>query len=190
MQKLETERLVLRTFTNSDLEIHRVIFSDEEVCRYYCGKTRTEEETGEWLIHRKWQARYSDELGFLAVVRKSDEQILGLVALQLSISPWLQLEEASESPFFPITIELSYAIGREYQQQGYATEACTALVEYGFKTMRLQRLTNGVSSENIPTNRLCQKLGFRQVRNIHPVGGGGNVWILDNPYVDELRAAH
>jgi len=183
MKTLETDRLILRPFTNDDVEIHRVIFSDPEVCHYYCGKTRTEEETREWLIHRKWQARDSEELGFLAVVRKEDKQILGLVALQLSVSFWLRSELEPESPFNPLTIELSYAIGREYQRQGYATEACRALIEYGFKEMRLQRLTNGVSMENVPTNRLCQTLGFRQVKNVHPESDG-HVWILDNPLAE------
>ena len=185
MKTLETERLILRPFTENDLAIHHVIFSDPEVCRFYCGKTRTQEETQEWLIHRKWQTRYEDGLGFLAVVRKADDQILGFVALQLYVSPTLRFEEEPHSPFHPLTIELSYAIGRAYQRQGYATEACQALIEYGFKEMRLPRLTNGVSEENIPTNRLCQKLGFRQVKNVHPITPG-LVWILENTLVDKI----
>jgi ribosomal-protein-alanine N-acetyltransferase len=186
MKTLETERLTLRTFTEHDMEIHRVVFSDAEVCRFYCGKTRTPEETQEWLIHRKWQARSDEDLGFLAVVRKADDQILGLVALQLSVSCTLRFEEEPNTPFHPLTVELSYAIGRAYQRQGYATEACQALVEYGFKEMRLSRLTNGVSAENIPTNSLCRKLGFRQVKNVHPTEPG-LVWILENTRIDTIE---
>jgi ribosomal-protein-alanine N-acetyltransferase len=185
MKTLETERLTLRTFTEYDMEIHRVIFSDPEVCRFYCGKTRTPEETQEWLIHRKWQARFDDDLGFLAVVRKADDQILGLVALQFCVSPWLRFEEDPNSPFHPLTVELSYAIGRAYQRQGYATEACQALIDYGFKEMRLARLTNGVSEDNIPTNRVCRTLGFHQVKNVHPTEPG-LVWILDNTLTDKV----
>lgn len=137
MKALESERLRLRPFTNEDVEIHGVVFSDPEVCRYYCGETRTLERVREWLVHRRWQARSDDELGFLAVVRKEDDQILGLVALQLCVAPWLVLEEAPESPFHPLIIELSYAFGRGYQRKGYATEACRALMEYGFKELRI-----------------------------------------------------
>jgi hypothetical protein len=57
MKTLETERLLLRPFTDNDIEIHRVVFSDPEVCHFYCGKTRTQQETREWLIHRRWQVR-------------------------------------------------------------------------------------------------------------------------------------
>jgi len=179
MKTLETERLRLRPFTDADREIHRVVFSDPEVCRFYCTNTRTEEETREWLIHRRWQLRNEDELGFLAVVRKRDEQIMGLVALQLSVAYWLRFEEQPDTPFHPLTVELSYAIGREYQRQGYATEACEALIEYGFKEMRLPRLTNGIVPENVPSWRLCERLGFRKVRNVHPEGTG-HVWVRDN----------
>jgi RimJ/RimL family protein N-acetyltransferase len=179
MKTLETPRLILRPFTDRDIEIHTVVFSDPKVCHFYCGKTRTEQETGEWLIHRKWQVRSEDELGFLAVVRKHDNRMLGLTALQLAVGYWLRFEAEPEAPFHPLIVELSYAIGRAYQRQGYATEACQAVIAYGFQEMRLARLTNGVVPENIPSNRLCQKLGFRQVKNVHPEGTG-HVWILDN----------
>ena len=184
MQNLETERLILRPFEDTDMEIHRVVFSDPEVCRYYCGKTRTEAETREWLIHRRWQIRSTDELGFLAVVRKTDSQILGLIALQLCVANWLRYEGQSNDPINPLIVELSYALGREYHRQGYATEACRALIVYGFKEMRLPRLTNGIAPENIPSNQLCRTLGFRQVRNVHPEETG-YVWILDNTMLKE-----
>lgn len=179
MRTLQTDRLILRPFTPADIEIHRVVFSDPEVCRYYCGRTRTPAETQEWLIHRMWQARNEDELGFLAMVRKPDGQIMGLAALQLMVSLTLRFEEEADTPFNPITVELSYAIGREYQRQGYTKEACRALIDYGFGEMRLARLVNGIAPENTASNAVCRSLGFRQVRNVHPTSPGW-VWVLDN----------
>ena len=85
----------------------------------------------------------------------------------------------STSMVYPLIVELSYALGRAYQRQGYATEACQVVIEYGFKEMRLPRLTNGVVPENVASSRLCERLGFRQVPNVHPEGIG-YVWILDN----------
>ena len=183
VRELETKRLRLRPFTNDDIEIHRVVFADPEVCHFYCTNTRTEQEIREWLIHRKWQVRNEDELGFLAVIRKEDGQIMGLVALQLFVANWLRFADAPDTPFHPLIVELSYAIGRVYQRQGYATEACQALIEYGFKEMGLARLTNGVVPENVASSRLCARLGFHQVPNLHP-DGTGHVWILDNKMLD------
>ncbi len=179
MRALKTQRLWLRPFTHDDMAIHRVVFSDPEVCHFYCTNTRSEQQIRDWLIHRQWQARNDDELGFLAVVRKPDQQLMGLVALQLCVATWLRLAEAPATPFHPLIVELSYALGRAYQHQGYATEACQAVIEYGFKEMCLPRLTNGVVPENRASARLCARLGFRQVPNVHPAGTG-QVWILDN----------
>jgi RimJ/RimL family protein N-acetyltransferase len=186
MRILETERLVLRPFTDEDIAIHRVVFSDPEVCRYYCGKTRTEEQVREWLIHRRWQTNSEDQLGFLAVVRKSDDQILGLVALQPFVAIWLVWKDPAESPFAPLVVELSYAFGREYQGQGYATEACRALIEYGFQEMRIPRLTNAIAAENTPSWRLCERLGFHQAEDMHS-DDGGPIWVLDNHLLEERR---
>ena len=182
MKSLDTERLHLRPFTDDDIEIHRVVFSDPEVCRFYCGKTRTEEESREWLIHRRWQAKNADELGFHAVVRKADGQILGLVALQLCVADWLRYESDPHAPCHPLVIELSYAFGQEFHGQGYAGESCRALIRWGFEEVKLPKLTNGLSPENIPSNHLCERLGFRRIPNVHPDGDGfGCVWELSNP---------
>jgi [ribosomal protein S5]-alanine N-acetyltransferase len=179
MKILETERLLLRPFTDDDTEVHRVVFSDLEVCRYYCGKTRTEEETREWLIHRRWQTRNEDELGFLAVIRKADERIIGLFALQVLAANWLVLEGEENSPYAPLIVELSYALGRDYWRQGYGTEAGQALIDFAFLEMRLPRLVNGIDEANTPSIRLAEKLGFRRVKNRHPEHGGF-AWVLDN----------
>ena len=183
MRPLETKRLRLRPFTDDDMAIHCVVFSDPEVCHFYCTNTRTEQETREWLIHRQWQVRNEDELGFLAVVCKAEQQIIGLVALQLLVANWLRFADAPDTLFHPLIVELSYAIGRAYQRQGYATEACQAVIEYGFKEMGLSRLTNGVVPEIVASSRLCARLGFHQVPNLHP-DGTGHVWILDNKMLD------
>ena len=152
-----------------------------EVCQFYCTNTRTVEQTREWLIHRRWQLRNIDELGFLAVVRKEDNQIIGLVALQPLVGYWMQFEGEENEFCRALIVELSYAIGRQYQRQGYAAEACRALIDYGFNEMRISRLSNDVMPENVPSAMLCKKLGFRRVKNIHPEGRE-YTWILDNPY--------
>ncbi len=180
MKELETERLVLRPFTDDDIEIHSVVFSDPAVCRYYCGRILTEQETREWLIHRRWQTRNADDLGFLAVRRKPDLSIIGLVALQLLLADWLRFETDPEDSPAPLAVELSYAFGTAFQGQGYATEACMALIEYGFKVKRIPRLTNEIDSDNFPSIDLCERLGFQRRKNVHP-DGRGFVWILENP---------
>jgi [ribosomal protein S5]-alanine N-acetyltransferase len=180
VRELDTDRLLLRPFRDTDAGIHRLVFADPEVCRYYCRQTRTEDETREWLVHRRWQVRSDDNLGFLAVVRRCDEQLLGLVALQMFLAYDLRFEDDPDEPCSPIIVELSYAFGREYRGQGYATEACRAVIDYGFGDMGIARLTNAVDPENTSSVALCERLGFRKMRNVRH-GHEGWVWVLDNP---------
>jgi [ribosomal protein S5]-alanine N-acetyltransferase len=57
--------------------------------------------------------------------------------------------------------ELGYWIGVPYWGNGYATEAASALVSYGFETLRLHRIHAGHVAENIASARVLQKIGMR-----------------------------
>jgi len=179
MKSLETQRLILRPFTTTDEAIHDVVFSDPEVCHFYCRNTRTLEEVREWLVYRKWQARLED-LGFLAVVRREDQALLGLVALQPYVPTWIVWEDAPDSPYNNLEVELSYAFGRAYHRQGYAAEACRALIDYAFRELKIPRIAYGVDGDNVPSWSLMKSLGFRLGKNLHPDESNEVVGILDN----------
>jgi ribosomal-protein-alanine N-acetyltransferase len=179
MKTLETERLTLRLFTPEDEAIHQVVFSDSEVCHFYCRNTRTLDQVREWLVYRHSQAKQED-LGFLAVVRRHDQALIGLVALQPYVSSWIVWEDAPESQLHTLEVELSYAFGRAYQRQGYAKEACRALLEYAFRELKLPRIANGVDGANIASCNLMKSLGFHLGKNLHPDGGTDVIGILEN----------
>jgi RimJ/RimL family protein N-acetyltransferase len=180
MRVLETDRLTLRPFTRDDLQdIQRVVYSDPIVCRFYCGKARSLDETRDWLIHRIWQASES-KLGFSAVVRRQDEAMLGLLALQPYLADFVVFEGDPDAPFHSLEVELTYALGRSYWGQGYGTEAGEALIAHAFEGLRIRRLVNAVNGQNIPSIHLMKRLGFRLEKNLHPDGKDDVVGILDN----------
>ena len=172
MKTLETERLLLRPFTKEDEEIHRVVFADPEVCHYYCRNTRPLEEVREWLIHRSWQAR-NDDLGFLAVVRKQDSALLGLIALQYYVDWYIVWEDDPKPRYNRVDVELSYALGRRYWGNGYITEAGKALIHYAFHHLKLSRIAYGVDPANTRSINVMKRLGFRLGKNLHPEWPGG-----------------
>lgn len=182
MKPLETERLHIRPYTLDDVEdLHRVVFSDPEVCRFYCGKTRTLDEMRDNVIYRIKQMELDGPLGFCTVRRGDDGQLLGLVALQMYLGVWgMVWEEAPDDPYSPLEIELSYAFGQAYQKQGYATEACRAVIEYGFRELKLRRIAYGVSRDNPNSWRLMERLGFRLSPNV--CDDDIILGVLDNPY--------
>ncbi len=56
--------------------------------------------------------------------------------------------------------ELAYWMGLPYWNRGYTTEACAALVEYGFSVLALHRITATHFTRNPASGRVMQKLGM------------------------------
>jgi [ribosomal protein S5]-alanine N-acetyltransferase len=188
LPRLATRRLVLRAFTRDDEAIHQLVYADPEVAVPFCGTTRTLEQVSEWLIHRSWQAA-EDDLGFWAVVRGADDALLGLVALHPYVPWWIVWEHDPTARHRRVEVELSYALGRRYWGNGYATEAGRALVAYAFETLRLWRIAYGVDGGNARSVGVMRRLGFRLERNLHPDGAGAVMGVLDNDRVGSATAA-
>jgi [ribosomal protein S5]-alanine N-acetyltransferase len=182
LPRLVTERLELRPFGGDDEAIHGLVFADPLVAIPFAGVTRTLEEVRAWLAHRALQAA-EDDLGFWAVVRGSDDALLGLVALQPYVPWWIVWEHDPAARHRRVEVELSYALGRRYWGNGYATEAGRALVSYAFERLRLARIAYGVDGANERSVGVMRRLGFRLERNLHPDGAGAVVGVLDNDRV-------
>jgi [ribosomal protein S5]-alanine N-acetyltransferase len=61
------------------------------------------------------------------------------------------------------TAELGYYVARRSWRIGIATEAAKRIVEYGFATLGLRRLTSGYFLDNPASGRVLSKLGFVEV---------------------------
>jgi [ribosomal protein S5]-alanine N-acetyltransferase len=179
MYTFETERLQLRRFDKTDEEIYAVVYGDPEVWRGFTPE-KTFEEVRDWLVFRQLEGA-TDDVGFWAVIRNEDSALLGLAALQYYIPWWLVLEDEQDDPFNRVEIELDCALGRAYWDHGYATEACKALIEHAFDTLRLPRLVTAVDADAVRSIALMRRLGFRLSRNVHPTEGkGAPVGVLQN----------
>lgn len=56
---------------------------------------------------------------------------------------------------------LGYIIGAENWRQGYGSEAVAAALDFGFAAMRLNRIELWIHSQNIASQKLAAKMGFR-----------------------------
>ena len=156
----ETSRLLIRSLTEHDLDdYHRLIYSDEEVCRHYSGKLLSREEAREHLTYRILEAKHSDFQRW-AIERKDDRQFLGVVGLEAGPNSWYRFERDPEPTYNDVEVELSFALGRDFWGSGYATEACEQIISHAFTELRLPRLVGGFSLDNERSHRLHQRLGF------------------------------
>lgn len=56
--------------------------------------------------------------------------------------------------------ELGFFISREYWNKGFATEACQALMEFGFIFLGLERIHGRCMAKNIGSKRVMEKSGL------------------------------
>jgi len=173
----ETERLVIRTLQEDDLaDYHGLIYSDEEVCRYYSGDPMSLEEAREHLGYRILEARHADFQRW-AIIKKEDGQFVGIVGLEAGPNFWYRFAGEKEPTYNEVEVELSFALGRAYWGEGYATEACEEIITYAFTELKIPRLLGGFSRENERSHRLHTRLGFKIGES---VDGDGYVALLVN----------
>jgi [ribosomal protein S5]-alanine N-acetyltransferase len=149
MMQLETERLLIRDFTEADFAAVYAYGSDPEVVRYMVFPPSTPESTREHIARCISLAGEQPRRGYdLGVVLKSTGQLIGGITLDV-------LESAEGQAAF------SYLFHRTVWGQGYATEALKGMVRFGFEQLALSRIADSCDVENIASARVMEKCGFR-----------------------------
>ena len=92
--------------------------------------------------YRKHQYRFA-ECGLWALERRADGVLVGKAGLTDG--------------------ELGYHIYEPFRRQGYALEACRAIVKYGFETLELDKIRLCTKRSNTASRILAEKIGFVQV---------------------------
>jgi RimJ/RimL family protein N-acetyltransferase len=144
----ETPRLILRQFSESDVEPLLSFLGDPEVMRFSIRGPATREDIQTRYLPGCFKRYSRDGLGQWAVIRKSD----GLCAGECGICVQ---EVEGEGEF-----EISYRMRRDCWGIGLATEAARACRDYGFKQARLRRLISIIEPENAASIRVAEKMGM------------------------------
>ena len=154
---LETERLLLRRFTEADVDALVELDGDPEVMRFLTGGKPTPREVVQDDIlpaFLQYYARFAG-YGFWAAIEKSTGEFLG----------WFHFrphEGASlDEP------ELGYRLRRSAWGKGYATEGSRALIHNGFTELGVRRVVASTMAVNIASRRVMEKSGLRLVRIYH-----------------------
>jgi RimJ/RimL family protein N-acetyltransferase len=143
----KTARLRLRAFTPADTDPLLRLMRGEQVLRYFPNPSpphlqRVAATIEEVLDH--WRVKH---FGLWAVEKIDDRQLLGRCGLQT-------IAETGE-------VEIDFLLGRAHWSQGFATEAGRSALSFGFDEIRLQRVVGIVHPENLASQEVLRKLGFR-----------------------------
>ena len=163
---LETERLILRPWTEADLPVLAGFSLDPVLMRHF-GKAELLDDSRERF--ERMQA-FDRELGyaFKAVVRKADGAIIGNCGLKpITLQPdVLPLARADD-------IETGWLFRQDCWGQGYALEAATAVLDWGLSLS--PRVIAITAKSNAPSWGLMRRLGMAHMPE----------WDFDYPDVAE-----
>jgi RimJ/RimL family protein N-acetyltransferase len=148
---VETARLVLRPFSEGDLEALFAFHSLPEVARFLYWEARDREQVRAVLEAKLGQTALEDEgqVLALAVVWREVGTVVGEVSLQ-----WLSRVHRQG--------EVGFVFHPGYQGRGLATEAAGAMLRLGFEGLGLHRVIGRCDARNLPSARLMERLGMRQ----------------------------
>ncbi len=152
---LETERLVLRRFTEADVDNLFDLDSDPEVMRFLNGGVPTPRD----VIERDILPRFlrSDEgaggFGYWAAIEKATGDFLG----------WFSFRPRDGAD--PGEVELGYRLRKSAWGRGYATEGARALIRKGFAELGVRRVVATTYQDNLASRRVMEKAGLTLVRS-------------------------
>ena len=148
MIPIETERLVIRNFTVSDWEALLEMIVQYQASEYAAYDQQWPTSAEEIKGITEWFASGDN---FFAACLKDTSQFIGFVAL----NP----EKGEDSRGYNI----GYVFNSHYHGQGYATEACQAMLNQAFDRMEARKVISGTAAANRASCRLLERLGFRKI---------------------------
>jgi ribosomal-protein-alanine N-acetyltransferase len=159
---IQTNRLTLRKYVPDDWERVHLYASVPEFSQFDVWGPNTADDTKSYIHECITRTSAQPTLRYELAVVLTDENVLiggcGLKRLDVDAT------EAS----------LGYAINPDYQENGYATEAAVALIEFAFSELQLDRVYAKCDTRNNASRRVMRKAGMREssvLRNDRQVNG-------------------
>lgn len=154
---LETDRLVLRRFTEADVDNLFALDSDPDVMRFLGDGTPAPRDVIQNEVLPKFLHEYERfaGYGFWAATLKSTGEFLG----------WFEFRPREGGSLDEV--ELGYRLRKSAWGRGYATEGARALIRKGFTELGVQRVVATTMTVNSASRRVMEKAGLSFVRTFH-----------------------
>ncbi len=145
---LETERLLLRKFTEDDVAAVFEYGRDPEVARFVTWSPHATPDDSRAFVGAAMADYAAGRIGPWGVVVKDEGRLIG----SAGFVNW-QPEHGRA--------EVGYAIGRAHWGKGLVTEALREIARFAFAVMQLNRLVALCEPENVASARVMEKVGMR-----------------------------
>lgn len=144
---IETKRLKLRPFEESDYQDIADIYTDDTICQF--------------LLHDPWKPAEAKNhfLNKLNNCTLANNQPLNLAVVYENktigdLSIWYT--EMKD------TLEIGYVFNAEVKGLGLATEAVEAVITHCFDALNIHRIQANLDARNMASARVCERIGMRK----------------------------
>ncbi len=147
LPKIDTDRLILRRLEYSDLKDIFDYAKHSAVSEHLIWDAHeTEHDSIEFLnfVNEKYN---KNQPAPWAIELKKEQKVIGTIGFL----NWDKINSKGE---------LGYVLHCYYWKKGLMTEALKAVIDFGFNNMYLNRIEARTVPENIPSQRLLEKVGF------------------------------
>jgi len=169
---VETERLYLREILESDEESMFEMDSDAEVYKFLGIKPIRNIEQSRKLIAAIRDQYKKNGIGRWAIVEKETDRFIGWTGFKLETNTI-----NGHHDFY----DLRFRLLRKFWGKGYITEATKAAIAYAFTTLQLPEICSMTLKNNIKSQHVLDKLGFKLVEEFNYQGAEINWYQQINP---------
>jgi RimJ/RimL family protein N-acetyltransferase len=162
---LQTARLRLRMPVLADADAIFAMRSDPVVQRYGSHPPWTDRQTAVDWIERNARGMAAGQHAQFAIERRDDGAVIGSCVLYALDA---QCRRA----------DVGYALALPEWGKGYANEAVSTMLDWGFDRLDLNRVEADIDPRNVPSARALERLGFTREGHLR------ERWIVDGEVSD------
>ncbi|VWX62864.1 putative enzyme [Burkholderiales bacterium 8X] len=148
LRTLETPRLLLRPWRDDDREPFAAMSSDQDVMRYLLPFASPGAVTA-W-IERQMSHLRQHGFCFWALESKQTGEFVGATGLH----------RLSYDAHFTPAVEVGWRLARKHWGHGYAVEAATKALQFGFEYLGLLEIVANTAPANVNSQKVMTRLGM------------------------------
>ncbi len=154
---LETERLIFKPLELSDAEYLFALNKNPNVHKYLWQKPELVIDESIKVIEYVQKQYAENNIGRYATILKETGEFIGWTGIKF-VNDHI---ENGNTNFY----DYGYRLNEKFWNQGYATEASVFWLDYGFNTMKIDKMNAYTHAENGASNHILQKIGMNFMEN-------------------------
>ncbi|MGB6048652.1 MAG: GNAT family N-acetyltransferase, partial [Flavobacteriales bacterium] len=145
--KLSTPRLILRELVDEDAPALFELRSNPAVMRFIPKPLNTSTDESRLMVREFRQASQRSEAIMWGITVKGSKQVMGYIGF------WRIIKEHHRA-------EIGYALHPDLWGQGLMSESLSAVMDHGFRKMRLHSVEAAVTPDNLSSIHVLERNGF------------------------------